>query len=100
MAGLYGASGIGFWSLLGPARVRLRESSCGRLSFAALVAVFGWMAWHATTADFRQLDEYRRFAGGLDPCLYLKQYPANVRKDVVVRLKTDYKVRDPTCSKH
>jgi hypothetical protein len=97
MAGLYGAAGIGFWTVLAGARARLREWAAVT-TLGALVVVFGWMAWHATRTDFPQVDSYRRLAAGIDPCLYLKQYPRNIRPDLVFRLKRQYNLSNPTCT--
>jgi hypothetical protein len=94
MAGLYGAAGIGFWAL----RLRVRAAYAVPATLAAVTLIFGWAAWHATRTDFPQVDSYRRLAAGIDPCLYLKQYPQNIKPSLVARLKRQYDLKNPTCT--
>jgi hypothetical protein len=93
MSGLYGAAAIGFWAL----RVRLRAYAVPA-TLGAVALIVGWAAWHATRMDFPEVDGYRRLAAGIDPCVYLKQYPTNIRPSVVATLKRQYNLANPTCT--
>lgn len=97
MAGLYAAAGVGLWSLAPLARERLRDW-CVPVAAASLVVALGWMTWHAAHTDFALVGSYRNITDGLDPCESLRRYTRNVDRRVVVQIKTNYGLSNPSCA--
>ena len=100
MAGLYASAGVGLAvaAAFAAGRLQRREWRVA-VPLAAAVLAFGWIGWHATHSTGREVESYRSYVEGLNPCRYLRDFPKNVHANIVFEIKRKYLLQDPNCTK-